>query len=747
MAKPAGSYCLLSCLFVLFVGCTSAAKNYQDKQVYIVYMGALPARVDYMPMSHHTSILQEVTGESSIESRLVRNYKRSFNGFAAWLTESERQILANTEDVVSVFPSKTLKLQTTASWDFLGLKKGKRAKRNPSIESDMIIGVMDSGINPLSDSFSDKGFGPPPKKWKGVCQGSKHFSCNNLNVDDVVVVYSKVIGARNYTPRIKGVPHSAIDNMGHGSHTASTAAGNAVKDVSFYGLANGTARGGVPAARIAVYKVCDPGIKGCTTDGILSAFDDAIGDNVDLITISIGDDKGLPFHEDTIAIGAFHAMAKGILTVNSAGNSGPELSTVTSVAPWIFTVGASNTNRAFVTKAVLGDGKTVVGRSVNSFDLKGTKYPVVYGKTASSNCDAASAAFCSPGCLDRKLVSGKIVLCDSGQYVKEAKYMGAVASIARSRREDTALVFSFPVAVLSGPAYDVVLSYINSTKNPIAAVLKSETIFNQKAPVIASYSSRGPNPIIPDILKPDITAPGSEIIAAYSPSVPPSIADTRHLKYSILSGTSMSCPHVAGVAAYIKTFHPRWSPSMIQSAIMTTAWPVNASTLMPEFAYGAGHVNPLAAVHPGLVYEANKSDYIAFLCGLKYTGKNLRLISGESRTCAKAQSKSLPRNLNYPSMTAQVPATKPFKVTFRRTVTNVGTSNTTYKAKVVGSKLNVEVIPDVFSLKSMHEKKSFTVTVSGKGLGAGELVASSQLIWSDGFHFVRSPIVVYAPNW
>nr|VDC97123.1 unnamed protein product [Brassica oleracea] len=747
MAKPAGSYCLLSCLFVLFVSCTSAAKNYQDKQVYIVYMGALPARVDYMPMSHHTSILQEVTGENSIESRLVRNYKRSFNGFAAWLTESERQILANTEDVVSVFPSKTLKLQTTASWDFVGLKKGKRAKRNPSIESDTIIGVMDSGINPLSDSFSDKGFGPPPKKWKGVCQGSKHFSCNNLNVDDVVVVYSKVIGARNYTPRIKGVPHSAIDNMGHGSHTASTAAGNAVKDVSFYGLANGTARGGVPAARIAVYKVCDPGNKGCTTDGILSAFDDAIGDNVDLITISIGDDKGLPFHEDTIAIGAFHAMAKGILTVNSAGNSGPELSTVTSVAPWIFTVGASNTNRAFVTKAVLGDGKTVVGRSVNAFDLKGTKYPVVYGKTASSNCDAASAAFCSPGCLDRKLVSGKIVLCDSGQNVKEAKYMGAVASIARSRREDTALVFSFPVTVLSGPAYDVVLSYINSTKNPIAAVLKSETIFNQKAPVIASYSSRGPNPIIPDILKPDITSPGSEIIAAYSPSVPPSIADTRHLKYSILSGTLMSCPHVAGVAAYIKTFHPRWSPSMIQSAIMTTAWPVNASTLMPEFAYGAGHVNPLAAVHPGLVYEANKSDYIAFLCGLKYTGKNLRLISGESRACTKAQSKSLPRNLNYPSMTAQVPATKPFKVTFRRTVTNVGTSNTTYKAKVVGSKLNVEVIPDVFSLKSMHEKKSFTVTVSGKGLGAGELVASSQLIWSDGFHFVRSPIVVYAPNW
>ncbi|KAG2329785.1 hypothetical protein Bca4012_020681 [Brassica carinata] len=735
MTKPAGSYCLLSCLFVLFVSCTSAAKNDQEKQVYIVYMGALPARVDYMPMSHHTSILREVTGESSIESRLVRNYKRSFNGFAAWLTESERQILTNMENIVSVFPSKTLKLQTTASWDFVGLKRGKRAKRNPSIESDTIIGVIDSGIYPLSDSFSDRGFGPPPKKWKGVCHGGKHFPCNN-----------KVIGARNYTPKIKGIPHSVMDNMGHGSHTASTAAGNAVKDVSFYGLANGTARGGVPAARIAVYKVCDPGIKGCTSDGILSAFDDAIADNVDLITISIGDEKGLRFEEDTIAIGAFHAMVKGILTVNSAGNNGPELSTVTSVAPWIFTVGASDTNRAFVTKAVLGDGKTVVGRSVNTFDLKGTKYPIVYGKSASSNCDSASAGLCSPGCLDRKLVRGKIVLCDSAQNVEEAKYMGAIASIARSSLADAAYVFSFPVSVLSAPAYNDVLSYMNSTKNPIAAVLKSETIFNQKVPVIASYSSRGPNPIIPDILKPDITAPGSEIIAAYSPTVPPSISDTRHVKYSILSGTSMSCPHVAGVAAYVKSFHPRWSPSMIQSAIMTTAWAVNASTLMPEFAYGAGHVNPLAAVHPGLVYEANKSDHIAFLCGLSYTGKNLRLISGESCSCTKAQSKFLPRDLNYPSMTAKVPARKPFKVTFRRTVTNVGTSNTTYKAKVVGSKLDVKVIPNVLSLKSMHDKKSFKVTVSGKGLRAGKLVVSSQLIWSDGFHFVRSPIVVYAAN-
>ncbi|XP_019085742.1 PREDICTED: subtilisin-like protease SBT4.5 [Camelina sativa] len=741
MKRPALSSCLPSCLFffALLVSFATAAENEQYKQVYIVYMGALPARVDYMPMSHHASILQDVTGESSIEDRLVRNYKRSFNGFAAWLTESEREILASMDEVVSVFPSKILKLQTTTSWNFMGLKEGKRTKRNNLVESDTIIGVIDSGIYPESDSFSGKGFGPPPKKWRGVCKGGRNFTCNN-----------KLIGARYYTPKLEGFAESARDNMGHGSHTASTAAGNAVKHVSFYGLGNGTVRGGVPAARIAVYKVCDPGVNGCTTDGILAAFDDAIADKVDLITISIGGDNGSPFEADPIAIGAFHAMAKGILTINSAGNSGPQSSTVASIAPWIFTVAASNTNRAFVTKVVLGNGKTVVGRSVNSFELNGRKHPLVYGQSASSSCGDASARFCSPGCLDSKLVKGKIVLCDSPQNADVAQAMGAVASIAKSRNGDVASIFSFPVSVLSEDEYNTVLSYMNSTKNPKAAVLKSETIFNQKAPVVASYSSRGPNTIIPDILKPDITAPGSEILAAYSPDAPPSKSDTRRVKYSVDTGTSMSCPHVAGVAAYLKTFHPSWSPSMIQSAIMTTAWPMSASTSpfneMAEFAYGAGHVDPIAAVHPGLVYEATKSDHIAFLCGLNYTGKNLRLISGDSSSCTKEQTKSLPRNLNYPSMTAQVSAAEPFKLTFHRTVTNVGMGNGTYKAKVVGSKLKVKVFPEVLFLKSLHMKKSFTVTVSGKGLEADQKFVSAHLIWSDGVHSVRSPIVVYATN-
>ena len=162
-----------------------------------------------------------------------------------------------------------------------------------------------------------------------------------------------------------------------------------------------------------------------------------------------------------------------------------------------------------------------------------------------------------------------------------------------------------------------------------------------------------------------------------------------------------------------------------------------------EFAYGAGHVDPIAALNPGLVYELDKADHITFLCGLKYTSKTLRLITGEAITCT---GKTLPRNLNYPSMSAKrARSNSPFTVTFNRTVTNVGTPNSQYISQIVlnqGSKLNVKVTPNVLSMKSVKEKQFFTVTVSGSNIDP-KLPSSASLIWSDGTHKVRSPNVVY----
>ncbi|KAK4479768.1 hypothetical protein RD792_015303 [Penstemon davidsonii] len=450
--------------------------------LYIVYMGNLDEKHE-SPSSHHFNILQEVVDISLVRQSLVRSYTRSFNGFAAYLTPQEKEKLADHEEVVSVFPSKTFQLQTTRSWDFMGFSE--HVDRNPTVESDTIIGVIDSGIWPESLSFNDAGLGPPPKKWKGACKGGFNFTCNN-----------KIIGARSY------VSYYARDTLGHGTHTASTAAGKMVISASFNGIAYGVARGAVPSSRIAAYKVCDP-ILGCSSEELLGAFDDAIADGVDLITISIGGPQAGELENDPISIGSFHASQKGILVIQSAGNSGYRGS-VASIAPWIFTVAASTTDRGIVTKVALGNGSILTGKSVNSFKFRETTFPLVYGKEASSpgQCSEQSAKGCEPLCLHKDLVKGKIVLCDSFGGREEALRAGALGIIGlHDDANDVSFVVPLPASPLTKHDFSVVKSYINSTKAPTVDIRTSESIQNLDAPRVASFSSRGPNIILPDILK------------------------------------------------------------------------------------------------------------------------------------------------------------------------------------------------------------------------------------------------------
>ncbi|KAJ4826340.1 hypothetical protein Tsubulata_049924, partial [Turnera subulata] len=219
-------------------------------------MGDLP-KGDISVSDLHTSMLQEIVGSGASDS-LLHSYQRSFNGFVAKLTQAEKQKIAGMKGVVSVFPSQKKKLHTTRSWDFMGFPQNVTRS---TTESDIIVGMLDTGIWPESESFNDTGYGPPPAKWKGTCQQSSNFTCNN-----------KIIGARYYYSEGRIDPPdfpSPRDSEGHGSHTASTAAGNVVSQASMLGLATGTARGGVPSARIAVYKIC--WAFGCTDADILAA--------------------------------------------------------------------------------------------------------------------------------------------------------------------------------------------------------------------------------------------------------------------------------------------------------------------------------------------------------------------------------------------------------------------------------------------------------------------------------------------
>ncbi|KAJ9684398.1 hypothetical protein PVL29_016722 [Vitis rotundifolia] len=713
---------------------TAAASEDDVRKEYIVYMGAKPAG-DFSASAIHTNMLEQVSGSGRASSSLVRSYKRSFNGFVAKLTEEEMQQMKGMDGVVSVFPNEKKQLHTTRSWDFVGFP---RQVKRTSFESDIIIGVLDSGIWPESDSFDDKGFGPPPRKWKGTCQGFSNFTCNN-----------KIIGAKYYKSDGKFSPEdlqSPRDSEGHGTHTASTAAGGLVNMASLMGLGLGTARGGVPSARIAVYKTCWSGF--CADADTLAAFDDAIADGVDIISISLGGKTSLNYFEDPNAIGAFHAMKNGILTSTSAGNEGPRLVSVVSVSPWSLSVAASTIDRKFLTEVLLGDRKVYKGISINTFELNGM-YPLIYGGDA-PNTRAGfrgnTSRFCEINSLNPNLVKGKIVLCAALGTGQAAFLAGAVGTVmADGGPKDTGYIYPLPASHLTAGDGKRIAHYISSTSNPTASILKSIEVSDTLAPYVPSFSSRGPNNITHDLLKPDLTAPGVHILAAWSPIYPISqmSGDNRVAQYNILSGTSMACPHATGAAAYIKSFHPTWSPAAIKSALMTTATPMSArKNPEAEFAYGAGNIDPVRAVHPGLVYDADEIDFVNFLCGEGYSVQTLRKVTGDHSVCSKATNGGV-WGLNYPSFALSTSNKESIARTFHRSVTNVGSPMSTYKAIVIGAPkgLKINVKPNILSFTSIGQKLSFVLKVEGRMV---EDIVSASLVWDDGLHKVRSPIIVYS---
>jgi hypothetical protein len=140
---------------IIFLVCEASESNHESSKVHIVYMGSLPKEASYSPISHHITLLQQVFDDNDIQKCLVRSYKKSFNGFAAILNDQQREKLAGMKGVVSVFPSQEYHLTTTRSWDFIGLPQS--IKRHQTVESDLVIGIIDTGIWPESESFNDKG--------------------------------------------------------------------------------------------------------------------------------------------------------------------------------------------------------------------------------------------------------------------------------------------------------------------------------------------------------------------------------------------------------------------------------------------------------------------------------------------------------------------------------------------------------------------------------------------------------------
>ncbi|XP_021907962.1 subtilisin-like protease SBT3.5 isoform X2 [Carica papaya] len=709
MGSGKSCFCFFSVLLLLAVFLLQLHISYSSK-VYVVYMGSKTHHGpdDILRQNHH--LLAAVHGGS---------YRHGFRGFAAKLTDDQASQIADMPGVVSVFPNEKRKLHTTHSWDFMGLAGNESAGipgYSTEKEANVIVGFIDTGIWPESPSFSDARMPPVPIQWKGQCQTGEAFNASSCN--------RKVIGARYYFSGYEAEEDSVNtvsyrsprDSSGHGSHTASTAAGRHVTNVNYKGLAAGGARGGAPMARVAVYKTCWD--SGCYDVDLLAAFDDAIRDGVHILSLSIGPDAPQgDYFNDAISVGSFHAASHGILVVASVGNAGSQGS-ATNVAPWMITVAAGSTDRDFMSDILLGDGSKFTGESLSRFKMNASARIISASEAYAGYFTPYQSSYCLESSLSKTKTRGKILVCRHAEssmqskvakslIVKEAGGIGMI--LIDDEDKDVAIPFLIPSAMVGRSTGNEILSYINNTRKPTAMIFPAKTVLgSQPAPRIAAFSSKGPNSLTPEILKPDITAPGLNILAAWSPAV-------GKMHFNILSGTSMACPHVTGIAALIKSIHPSWSPSAIKSAIMTTATIKDKNhkviTVDPEgrrgnsFDYGSGFAEPRRATDPGLIYDAQPEDYRAFLCSLGYDEKLLHLITGDNETCT--QSLRTASDLNYPSIA--VPDLKD-SFSVNRTVTNVGRPGSIYKAVVSSPHgINATVSPNRLVFNSYGQKIMFTV--------------------------------------
>ncbi|WCJ26107.1 Subtilisin-like protease [Euphorbia peplus] len=665
---------------------------------------------------------------SSSESGIVHSYHHVATGFAAKLTAEEVLAIKQKDGFISARPRRMVPLHTTHTPSFLGLDVGLWNMSNYG--KGVIVGLIDSGIAADHPSFSGVGMPPPPAKWKGKC-------------DNVTLCNNKLIGARNFDT----TSNDTSDDYMHGTHTASTAAGSPVVGANYFGQANGTAIGMAPLAHLAMYKVSGRFGKAGDSE-ILAAMDAAIEDGVDVLSLSLGIGTH-PFYDDVIALGAYAAITKGIFVSCSAGNSGPDNSSLSNEAPWILTVGASTVDRAIRAAVLLGSNAMWDGESLfQPSDFPSKLIPLVY---AGANGKLSSKS-CAPGSLKDVDVKGKIVLCEGGgfdDYSKsvEVKDNGGVAMIVVNDQDyGNDIEPEINVLPSSQVIYEVgskIKAYINSTSSPTATILFKGTVTGlPDAPQLADFSSRGPSVASPGILKPDIVGPGVRVLAAW-----PVSEDNSNQRFAMISGTSMSCPHLAGIGALLKSMYPDWSPAAIKSAIITTANPHNLGgkaisdqefTLANVFDMGAGQVNPSAASKPGLIYDIQPADYTSYLCGLGYTDQQVGLIVQSKVSCSNDT--SIPEaQLNYPSFSIKLGSTPQ---TYTRTVTNVGQANSAYNIEIVAPiGVDVKVTPDKLSFTEVNQKATYSVTFS-KPEGASGSVGQGYLTWVADRYYVSSPIAV-----
>lgn len=734
----------------------------------------------------------------------IYSYRYAFNGFAARMTPVQAQKLQSRRGVKRVWEDRVRYLSTSDSPRFLGLLNsgnGLRAARGLTGEG-VIIGVIDSGIAPEHPSLKDR---LPPKKpklcrgdfgentllgiwlctkfrrkkdellyqfpasWNGACEAGDTTEDKFENTD----CNNKLIGARFY---IDGFLErhlldanefiSPRDADGHGTHIATTAAGNGVRAV-IGGQSVANVSGIAPRARIAVYKACwlEPGqTRGsCSTADLQRAIEDAVTDGVDIINYSVGSsDLSISDPDDLALLAASNA---GVLGVVAAGNDGPSPGSILSpgAAPWVLSVGAASRGGTIFERGmrVTGPGSlegnyvireaTFTNPLSSSGTIDGELVLVNDGVVGFSGSETGTTYDACEDLANANEISGKIAFLQRGLCTFEEKLInvenaGAIGAVVFNNEgglidmSGTRNAVDIPAVMISQADGQRILDEINRELT-VEVSLPANLIINQSTDgnVLAGQSARGPNFAAPDILKPDLTAPGVDILAGHTPDVANGI---RGQQFQYLTGTSMAVPHVAGLAALLKQQRPDWSPASLRSALMTTA---RQNVTLAEddspatpFDIGAGHVEPNLALDPGLVYDAGKDDYDAFNCGNEVPPPG----TPQCAALVAAGFSLDPSDLNLPSIAvADLPGQR--RVT--RRVTNVDDTMARFEATIDSPDgIDVTVTPGVLNLDA-GETAEYEVVMNTNGAILEEWGFGS-ITWDDGERQVRSPIVVRPMN-
>jgi subtilisin family serine protease len=588
------------------------------------------AYLDFLDLEHGKLI---AAAEAAIGRALTvpHRMRLASSGFTAQMSEAEALIVSRLPGVARVSANKPMQLHTDNGPAWIGAGSIHDGSAVPggvgSMGEGVVVGVIDTGINFDHPSFAATGpvtghvhenprtdpiTGLP--RFFGLCDPVTGLPfCNN-----------KLIGAWDFTGT---TPH---DDNGHGSHTASTAAGNIIDAVlqaptiEFPRRISGVA----PHANIIAYKGCitTAVAANCAPSALLPVIDQAVADGVDVINFSIGGGANNPW-TDSSSTAFLGARAAGIFVATSAGNDGPKPETLGSPAdaPWLLSVAASTHDRSLGNALIGMSG----GASPAPTDIAGKSLtsalataPIVYAGDFGDNlCGTPFPT----GSFD-----GEIVVCDRGSFGRVEKANNVAAGgaggyvLANDLASGDSLVgdaYPIPGVHISYDDGVVLKAWLAEGSGHQGAIAGTQAVENPASgDVMASFSSRGANPSVPGVIKPDVTAPGVDILAAFHTDL---TAPSLDPEYGVISGTSMSSPHAAGAAALIRAVHPDWTPDQVKSALMTTAYNVRGKTAgiglvkedgetpVDHFDLGAGRVDLGAAARAGLLFDESIANYEA----------------------------------------------------------------------------------------------------------------------------------------